>query len=204
MAEEYLTDDEQLEHVKRLVAEYGPWTHRRGGRRLGIRAFGYRYYNQHMNERALDASAQFADMSAAVQRNDRAKARQIADGLIKDYPSSPYADQAQLALARLDVDEGQEARAVASAARGHGAFQGCRAQAHRAPAPGARADRSRQARRGAQDAFGPLQAPSPRVTTRCAAMPITPRRTWPRPLEEYKAALGEGDRARAWTRRCSH
>ena len=26
MAEEYLTDDEQLEHVKRVVAEYGPWT----------------------------------------------------------------------------------------------------------------------------------------------------------------------------------
>jgi hypothetical protein len=26
MAEDYLTDDEQLEHVKQLFAEYGPWT----------------------------------------------------------------------------------------------------------------------------------------------------------------------------------
>jgi outer membrane protein assembly factor BamD (BamD/ComL family) len=46
-------------------------------------------------------------MTAALRRNDRAKSRQIADGLIKDYPTSPYADQAQMVLARLAVDEGQ-------------------------------------------------------------------------------------------------
>jgi predicted negative regulator of RcsB-dependent stress response len=109
MAEDYLTDDEQLEHVKQLFAEYGPWTLGAVVVGLGL-AFGYRYYNQHMNERALDASAQFADMSAAV--DDPAKARQIADGLIKTYPRSPYADQAQLVLARLAVDANQEAGAV--------------------------------------------------------------------------------------------
>ncbi len=43
-------------------------------------------------------------MSAAVDGNNPAKARQIADGLIKTYPSSPYADQAQLMLARLAID----------------------------------------------------------------------------------------------------
>ena len=62
MAEDYLTDDEQLEHVKQLFAEYGPWTFGAVVVGLGL-AFGYRYYNQHMNERALDASAQFADHS---------------------------------------------------------------------------------------------------------------------------------------------
>src|ERR1700733_2277230 len=111
MAEDYLTDDEQLEHVKQLFAEYGPWTLGAVVVGLGL-AFGYRYYNQHMNERALDASAQFADMSAAVGGNNPAKARQIADGLIKSYPSSPYADQAQLVLARLAIDANQEAGAV--------------------------------------------------------------------------------------------
>jgi predicted negative regulator of RcsB-dependent stress response len=111
MAEDYLTDDEQLEHVKQLFAEYGPWTFGAVVVGLGL-AFGYRYYNQHMNERALDASAQFADMSAAVGGNNPAKARQIADGLIKSYPSSPYADQAQLVLARLAIDANQEAGAV--------------------------------------------------------------------------------------------
>jgi predicted negative regulator of RcsB-dependent stress response len=52
-------------------------------------------------------------MASAVQRNDQAKARQIADGLIKDFPGSPYADQAQLALAGLYVDQGEDANAVA-------------------------------------------------------------------------------------------
>ena len=87
MAEDYLTDDEQLEHVKQLFAEYGPWTFGAVVVGLGL-AFGYRYYNQHMNERAVDASAQFADMSAAVDGNNPAKARQIADGLIQ-HGASP-------------------------------------------------------------------------------------------------------------------
>lgn len=111
MADDYLTDDEQLEHVKRLFAEYGPWTIGAVIIGLGL-AFGYRYYLNRLNEHALEASAQFADMSSAVQRNDDAKARQLADGLIKAHPSSPYADQAQLVLARLAVDQGQDAAAV--------------------------------------------------------------------------------------------
>lgn len=111
MAEDYLTDDEQLEHVKQLFAEYGPWTLGAVVVGLGL-AFGYRHYTQHINQRALEASAQFSDMSAAVDSNDPAKARQIADGLIKTYPGSPYADQAQLVLARIAVDANQEAAAV--------------------------------------------------------------------------------------------
>ncbi len=112
MAEEYLTDDEQLEHVKRVVAEYGPWTV--GAVILGLAfVFGYRYYQGHQDQRALAAAAQFEGMASAVQRNDQAKARQIADGLIKDFPGSPYADQAQLALAGLYVEQGEDANAVA-------------------------------------------------------------------------------------------
>jgi predicted negative regulator of RcsB-dependent stress response len=47
-----------------------------------------------------------------AQGSDAAKARQVADQLIQDYPSSPYADQAKLVLARIDVDAGQDANAV--------------------------------------------------------------------------------------------
>jgi predicted negative regulator of RcsB-dependent stress response len=112
MAEEYLTDDEQLEHVKRLAAEYGPWTI--GAVVLGL-AFvaGYRYYLGHQDQRAFAAAAQFEGMASAVQRNDQAKARQIADGLINQFPGSPYTDQAQLALAGLYVDQGEDANAIA-------------------------------------------------------------------------------------------
>jgi predicted negative regulator of RcsB-dependent stress response len=112
MAEEYLTDDEQLEAVKHLISEYAPWLI--GGVLIGAALFfGIRYYQSYTNERALKAASQFSAMAAALQANDHAKSRQIADDLIKDYPRSPYADQAELALARLDVDDGQLDKAVA-------------------------------------------------------------------------------------------
>ncbi len=112
MTEEFLTEDEQLEEVKRLVREYAPWIVPAVIVGLGL-VFGYRYYQGHREQRALDASAQFTDMNVAIQNHDHAKARQLADALIKDYPSSPYADQAQLAVARLDVDDGEDANAIA-------------------------------------------------------------------------------------------
>lgn len=112
MPEEYLTDDEQLEAVKHAFAEYAPWI--AGGVLIGAAVFfGIRYYQSAMNERALKAAAQFSAMTAALQTNDRARSRQMAEGLIKDFASSPYADQAQLTLARLDVDDGQLDKAIA-------------------------------------------------------------------------------------------
>jgi predicted negative regulator of RcsB-dependent stress response len=112
MTEEYLTDDEQLEAVKDLFKEYAPWLI--GGVLVGAAVFfGIRYFESYTNERALKAAAQFGAMAAALQANDHAKSRQIADGVIKDYASSPYADQAQLTLARLNVDDGRLDQAIA-------------------------------------------------------------------------------------------
>jgi predicted negative regulator of RcsB-dependent stress response len=112
MVEEYLTDDEQLAEVKRAFTEYAPWII--GGLVLGVGGwFGYQYYQTHQNQAALHAAAQFTAMSTALQLNDAKRSRQIADALIKDFPTSPYADQAQLVLARIDVDAGQSADAVA-------------------------------------------------------------------------------------------
>jgi predicted negative regulator of RcsB-dependent stress response len=112
MAEDYLTDDEQLEAVKRAFKEYAPWIV--GGVILGVGGwYGIQYYRSHQNEVALQAAAQFSQMTAALQINDAQKSRQIADGLIKGFPSSPYADQAQLTIARMDVENGRDADAVA-------------------------------------------------------------------------------------------
>ena len=111
MTEEYLTDDEQLEAVKHLAVEYAPWLI--GGALVGLAVFfGMRYFTSYTNERALRAAAEFGAMTAALQANEHAKSRQIADALIKDFASSPYADQAQLTLARLDVDDGQLDNAI--------------------------------------------------------------------------------------------
>ena len=113
MAEDYLTDDEQWDVVKRWIAENGVWSV--GGVVLGAALlFGWRHYQTHENDVALKASGQFGEMTNALAANDAGRARQLADGLIKDFPGSPYADQAQLTRARLAVDEGQDAKAVAS------------------------------------------------------------------------------------------
>jgi predicted negative regulator of RcsB-dependent stress response len=56
-------------------------------------------------------------MTAALDTNDRAGAKRTGEALIKAYPATPYADQAQLLLARLAIDEGQEANAVAALTR---------------------------------------------------------------------------------------
>jgi predicted negative regulator of RcsB-dependent stress response len=112
MAEEYLTDDEQLEAVKRAFTEYAPWI--LGGVVLGVGGwFGIQYYRSHQNAQAMQAADQFGQMTAALQMNDPQKSLQIADGLIKNFPSSPYADQAQLTIARIDIDSGKASDAVA-------------------------------------------------------------------------------------------
>jgi predicted negative regulator of RcsB-dependent stress response len=112
MAEEYLTDDEQVEAVKRAFTEYAPWI--LGGVVLGVGGwFGIQYYRSHQNALAMQAAEQFTQMTAALQMNDPQKSLKIADGLIKNFPSSPYADQAQLTMARIDVDSGKPADAVA-------------------------------------------------------------------------------------------
>ena len=112
MAEEYLTDDEQLEAVKRAFTEYAPWI--LGGVVLGVGGwYGIQHYQSHKNEVAFRAADQFSQMTLALQLNDPKKSLQIADALIKDFPNSPYADQAQLTIARIDVESGKSADAVA-------------------------------------------------------------------------------------------
>jgi predicted negative regulator of RcsB-dependent stress response len=110
MTDEYLTDDEQLERAKQLAKEYGPWTV--GAVVIGLAlAYGWRYYQGREDQIAMNAANEFNAMSDAVQVNGP-KARELAQDLIKDYPRTPYADQARLTLARLSIDEAQDAAAV--------------------------------------------------------------------------------------------
>jgi predicted negative regulator of RcsB-dependent stress response len=111
MAEEYLTDDEQLEAVKHAFREYAPWI--LGGIVLGVGGWwGYQHYQSHKNEVALRAADRFTQMTSALQSGDPNKPRQIAEGLVKDFPESPYADQARLTIARMEVEGGKSADAV--------------------------------------------------------------------------------------------
>lgn len=111
MSDEYLTDEEQLEHVKRWVAEYGPWIV--GAVAVGLLTlFGLRYVQNHRTQRALVADNEFLQMTTALERDDRNTAQQLGASLIADFPDSPYADQARLVLARIDIDDGKDAQAI--------------------------------------------------------------------------------------------
>ncbi|MDE1924113.1 MAG: tetratricopeptide repeat protein, partial [Gammaproteobacteria bacterium] len=110
MSDEFLTDEEQVEAIKRFLVENGPWL--LAGALLGAALlFGYRYYQSHRNGRALAAAALFNQMTAAVDRHDAADARRIATQITGGYDGTPYADQAELTLARLAVDDGKLAAA---------------------------------------------------------------------------------------------
>ncbi len=112
MAEELLTDDEQWEAIKRWLSENGLWLV--AGCALGAAIlFGFRFYQAHRTEVQLHAAEQFESMSQQVEKNDRAAARRTGTALLEAYPGTPYADQAELLLARLAIDEGRVSEAVA-------------------------------------------------------------------------------------------
>ncbi len=116
MAEDYLTDDEQLEAIKRWLSENGPWL--LAGVLLGAGGlFGWRYYDSYRNTHAQQAATQFGQVTAALDHNDTTDARRIAEEMAEKYSGSPYADQAELTLAHLYVDAGQPAQAVAPLTR---------------------------------------------------------------------------------------
>ena len=111
MAEDLLTDDEQWEAIKVWIRENGLWM--LGGVVLAVvLLYGYRYYQGHRDTQDLNAAAQFSVMTAAIDANDGAAAKSTAAAIIKDYPASPYADQAELMLARLAIDDGQDVNAI--------------------------------------------------------------------------------------------
>ncbi len=63
--------------------------------------FGWRYYQSHQNEVALQAASQFAAMAAADRTSAIAISRgRSPNGLIGNFPKTPFADQARLTIAR--------------------------------------------------------------------------------------------------------
>jgi predicted negative regulator of RcsB-dependent stress response len=85
-----------------------------GGVVLGVGGwYGIQYYRSHQNAVAMQAAEQFTQMTTALQMNDAQKSVSIAEAIIKNFPSSPYADQAQLTIARMDVERGKTADAIA-------------------------------------------------------------------------------------------
>lgn len=104
--EDYLDEREQWERVKGWLREQGPSV-LLSVAIVGLGLGGWRYYQSRIEQRDLTAAARYQQVLTSFSNNDMAGGVLIADQLIKDYPKTPYANQADLAAARIAVEVGK-------------------------------------------------------------------------------------------------
>lgn len=111
MVDEYLSEREQAEQLRRWFGENWLWLV--SGVVLGLGGlYGYRWWEAHRLERSAAAEQRFSAVLAALNRNERDEGVRIAGEVTGEYADTPYADQAVLVLARLDVESGRLAEAA--------------------------------------------------------------------------------------------
>jgi predicted negative regulator of RcsB-dependent stress response len=104
--EEYLNEREQWERVLAWLREQGPWI--LAGVAVALAGFGgWRYWQNRTEQRNLVVAARYGQVIDAFSRNDVAGGFRLADELAKAYPNTGYADQANLAAARIQVESKQ-------------------------------------------------------------------------------------------------
>ena len=105
MVDEYLSEREQADQLKAWFLDNWLWLV--AGIVLGLGGvFGWRWWNAHQAERSQEAEQQFSSMVDALGRNQREEGLKLAGRITGEYADTPYADQTQLVLARLDIEAG--------------------------------------------------------------------------------------------------
>ena len=101
--DEYLSEAEQWERFKAWLRSYIPWI--LGGVVVALAGLAaWNWWQDRQTSFGLEASARYEQMTDALQKNDPTRAKAIAAQLEKEFPSSPYVDQAHLFEARLAVE----------------------------------------------------------------------------------------------------
>ena len=109
--DDYLSEQEQWEEVKGWVREGLPWFI--GAVVVVAGAWsGWKAWQSHREGQFAAAGAQYEQLIRALDRNDEQQASSLADQLSSDYAGYGYADQGQLALARLQVEHNELAPAL--------------------------------------------------------------------------------------------
>ncbi|HEY6453214.1 MAG TPA: tetratricopeptide repeat protein [Steroidobacteraceae bacterium] len=110
--EEYLNEKEQWERLMAGLREQGPWM--LAAAAIVAAAFGgWHYWQARSEHQALTAAARYQQVLAAFSHNDLNGGMKIADELVRDFSGSAYGDQAELAAARVQAENGQLAPAAA-------------------------------------------------------------------------------------------
>jgi predicted negative regulator of RcsB-dependent stress response len=110
MVDEYLSEREQAEQLRQWLRENWIWLIAGVALTLGG-YYGYRWWESRIASRSLEAGQRFAAMLDAIGAGKKDEGLKIADEVTGQYADTPYADQAALVLARLDVDAGNLAGA---------------------------------------------------------------------------------------------
>ena len=97
---------EQCEYVRGWVRQNGPWL-LAGVALAGLGLWGWRSWQAHQETLLFEANGQYQQVLAAFAKNDMPTVIKLADQLVKDHPRTGYAEQAQLAAARMQVENNQ-------------------------------------------------------------------------------------------------
>jgi predicted negative regulator of RcsB-dependent stress response len=106
-----MSEREQWEALKRWLRENGPAIVA-GVAVAALGLGGYRWWQAHENSSDLAAGALYERMEEAFGQGNRTEAFIALGDLERQYPSSPYADQARLASAKAFVEDGELGRAA--------------------------------------------------------------------------------------------
>lgn len=104
--DENLTDQQQAEKLRIWLRENG-W-YLLGGLALGVAGIvGMRQWEAYTTTKGENAAALYAELNAAVRAERTGRAEEIAQQLVSEYGSTPYVDQARLALAKMKLQRSQ-------------------------------------------------------------------------------------------------
>lgn len=110
------SEQEQWERVKAWIRENGLWL--LAGVLIGVGGLvGWNWWQQRFETRAREASTQYEQILEAFDRGDMTRGMTLVEQLRSDYGSSPYADQAELAAARANVEANELPKAAERLAR---------------------------------------------------------------------------------------
>ncbi|HEX6261009.1 MAG TPA: tetratricopeptide repeat protein [Woeseiaceae bacterium] len=105
--DELLSEKEQIEAIRGWWRENGRYII--SGVVIGVALLlGLNYWNSRKAESGLQASAAYESLLGEIADGDADSALTIATDLYENYPSTVYASQARLAMAKLYMDKGRD------------------------------------------------------------------------------------------------
>lgn len=106
MIDDFYNEEEQWQRVKRWLRENGPWLV--AGVIIGLGAlYGWRWWESRTEAQAVAASEAYQGVIQQLEANELDAAILAVDALRVSHARSPYAKQADLLAARIEVDRGQ-------------------------------------------------------------------------------------------------